>query len=194
MKVSLIKTGLAAILASAVLVACGGGGGDQYAPITSNAVTPMTATTAAVLTDNGPIAFAAIPDLGISGNATFTAGGTGPAAYTFSIAEALSGNTASGPLTFGSCIFTVTASSFPAIHPLALGKTATVNPCNLTIQTAGQGNTGSAFSALTTLLFGTSRSNAFTETVSVAPGGTQVTIQTASGPVVVTVTTLTGGM
>ena len=193
MKVSLIKTGLAAILASAVLVACGGGGGDQYAPITSNAVTPMTATTAAVLTDNGPIAFAAIPELGIPGVATFTAGGTGPAAYSFNIAEALTGNSASGVLTFGSCIFTVTASTFPAIHPLALGKTATVNPCNLTFQTAGQ-NTGSSFSALTTLLFGASRSNAFTETVSVAPGGTQVTIQTASGPVTVTVTTLTGGM
>ena len=193
MKFSLIKTGAAALLASAVLVACGGGGGDQYAPITSNAVTPMNTTTAAVLTDNGPIAFAAIPELNIPGAATFTAGGTGPSSYTFGIAESATGNSASGVLTFGSCKFTVTASSFPAIHPLALGKTAIVNPCTLDIQTAGQ-NTGAPFQALTTLLFGASRSSSFTETVSVAPGGTQVTLQTPSGPVIVTVTTLTGGL
>ena len=190
MKLSLIKTGAAALIASAVLVACGGGGGDQYAPITSNAVTPMTASSAATVTDNGPMRFSA--GIAAFGTADSTVNVTpNGSAYNFSVAEG--GNTATGVLTFGSCIFTVTASSFPASHALGLNKTVTVNPCNLTFQTAGQGNTGAPFTAQTTLLLGTSESSPFTETVSVAPGGTQLTITTPSGPVTVTVTTLTGG-
>ena len=190
MRVSFIKSAALAVLATAALVACGGGGGDQYAPITSNAVTPATATTAAALTDNGAMRFstgvAAFGTADSTLNVTANGG-----AYNFTVAEG--GNTASGNLTFGSCIFTVTASTFPAGNALANGATVTVQPCNLIFQTAGQGNTGAPFTAQTTLLLGTSESSPFTETVSVAPGGTQLTITTPSGSVTVAVTTLTGG-
>jgi hypothetical protein len=63
---------------------------------------------------------------------TFTSATATPA---FSIAA--DGFAASGPTTFGSCIFTVSTSTFPASSPLAAGKSVTINPCNLTAATSG---------------------------------------------------------
>jgi hypothetical protein len=62
------------------------------------------------------------------------------------------GKTATTGLRFGSCIFTVTMSSFTAPSPLAMGQTVTVNPCDITLNdsantaslTLGAANSGAA--------------------------------------------------
>ncbi len=109
MKVSLIKTGLTAVLASAVLVACGGGGGggDQFA---DNLVVNVNTTTAPILFDNGPMLFRnGIPGVSNTGPATLELT-PGPTAGTtaFKIIESTGDQrTIEGSLIYGSCTFKV---------------------------------------------------------------------------------------
>ncbi|MDP1892433.1 MAG: hypothetical protein Q8K55_16215 [Gemmatimonadaceae bacterium] len=74
-------------------------------------------------------------------------------------------------VTFGSCIFAVTRSSFPAGHALALGQTITVNPCNLSMNTKGAVANGQATSRSVALLLGTAASIGATVQVAVNAGG-----------------------
>ena len=80
---------------------------------------------------------AGVPELGTTASTTVTFGsptaGTEP---TFAIAAAGQGS-ASGTTAFGSCIFKVTSSTFPADHPLATGKSVTVAPCEFSFNTKG---------------------------------------------------------
>ena len=182
MKLSLIKTGAAALIASAVLVACGGGGSDQYAALTRNAEIPMTVTNAAILTDNGPMVFASgVPAFGTTTSTTVSATGTGTnggSPYNFTVADA--NNSASGVMTFGSCIFKVTASTFTT-GPLVLNAQIEVNPCQVVVQTSGQGTTGTNINAQSNWQLGTALSNPFIESVTVSPNGTQITVTTPGG-------------
>jgi hypothetical protein len=106
----------------------------------------------------------------------------------FSVASA--GQTASGVLTFGSCVFTVSASTFPPSHPLALGKQVTVNPCQASLATGGVTADGSTKSVATTLTLGTVTSTATTVQAQVSPTGS-VSLVNSTGAAVSVGTTVT---
>lgn len=74
-------------------------------------------------------------------------------------------------VSFGSCIFVVGNSTFPAGHPLANGQTVTVNPCNININTTGATANGQATSRSVALLLGAAASAGATVTVAVNAGG-----------------------
>lgn len=164
--------------AAVALVGCGGGGGEpapvQVAP---PVVTLPAAPTTVAAVEDVPFTFpAGVPDLGTTGTTTvaFTDTSTTPA---FSIASG--GNTATGTTQFGSCIFVVTASTFPAGSRLALGNTVVVNPCNINVNTAGQQATGVAATRSVALLLGSAASAGASITVAVNPGG-QLTLNGVS--------------
>lgn len=171
---------LAAVLCVA-LAGCGGGGDDEVLGVATDTVLAAnpTVTSAAV---SVPFSFAAgVPEFGTSAatSVTFTGAGATPA---FSIAS--DGNTASGTTEFGSCIFRVTRSSFPAGHALANGQTVTVHPCSLSIATTGAIANGQATSRSVALLLGAAASAGASVTVAVNPSGGL----TLNGNIVATVT------
>ena len=148
------------VLVSAALAACGGGGTSAplSASIASNNLAPVavTATTAAAVV-NEPFIFAAgVPDFGTTTPTTvaFTSTGDTPA-----FAISADGATATGVTTFGSCIFTITASSFPAGSKLAVGQSVRVNPCQLNAATSGGNANGSASNREVKFVLGTLNSN-----------------------------------
>lgn len=121
-----------------LLSACGGGG-------SSPAVQAQNDTTATINKDTGATVIpavngksltfsAGVPALGTSNATTVAISGTG-VAPTFSVAS--DGATATGDMTFGSCIFTVKVSTFPVGHPMSVGRITTVNPCSLIVATRG---------------------------------------------------------
>lgn len=159
------------VLMGAFLAIAGCGGDDDPPPAlvaASNAtVAAAPAVTAAVT--NTQFAFASgVPDLGTTAATTvaFTSTATSP---TFNITSG--GQTATGTTTFGSCIFAVTQSSFPAGSRLAQGATVVVNPCNINIQTAGLQATGVSASRSVALALGSAVSAGSSLTVQVNPGG-----------------------
>lgn len=168
--------------AAALLVACGGGGGGTTVnAVTTDVALPANATTVAAVA-NTPFTFASgVPDLGTTGTTTlaFTSTATTPA---FSIASAE--GTATGTTTFGSCIFAVTQSTFPTGHRLAQGTLVTVNPCNMSVGTAGAVANGVAQSRSIALVLGAASSSSQAVSVGVNAGG-QLTL---NGNIVGTVT------
>lgn len=175
---------------TAVVVAGCGSGGDEPAPVL---VAPATVALAAAPTtvaavEDIPFTFpSGVAELGTTGTTTvaFTDTSTTPA---FSIASG--GNTATGTTQFGSCIFVVTASTFPAGSRLALGNTVVVNPCNINVNTAGQQATGVSATRSVALLLGSAASAGASITVAVNPGG-QLTLNGVSVGTV-TLTPVTG--
>ncbi len=79
--------------------------------------------------------------------------------------------TVTATTTFGSCIFNIKASTFPAGHSLAVGQTVTVNPCSLSVRTTGAVANGQAVSRSVALLLGAAASAGATVTVAVTAGG-----------------------
>ena len=177
---NLAKFGWAAALAAAVVVAaCGGGGGDAPATVAvaaANVAAPASKSTVAALS-GATVNFPAVPALGTTGTTTLKievpVAGTGASAAlgtpTFNLSSG--GNTASGEMSFGSCIFVIRASTFPADHPLALGKTITVNPCEVDIPTAGAPATGETRAFDASLQLGNTNSQPVTVPVTLAPNG-----------------------
>lgn len=99
------------------------------------------------------------------------------------------GGSATATTTFGSCIFTITVSSFPTTHSLGVGKTITINTCTITVNTAGL-QTGTTGTVNSTITLGGTVSAPTTLTVTVAADGTvsvggttlgKVPTQTATG-------------
>src|SRR5689334_328290 len=112
------------------LTACGGGGGDDSAPLVATSdlsadVNPTNGTTAVAGVNNTGFTFAnGVPDFGTTGPTTVTlksdavvtsSGSTGPG---FTVTSG--SQSASGSLEFGSCIFNVTQSTFTS-GPLVPG-------------------------------------------------------------------------
>lgn len=171
------------ILGGATLMtACGGGGGG----------TPIVITPAPTVTSNlkananaavigavgtAPLAFAngfagvdgAGNPVSITGATTVAFNGTGPSPNA-SISNG--GFTASGPTTFGSCIFTFTISNFPSSSAFAQGKSFKVDPCTLNANTAGASANGNTFNTTGTFSFGVNSSSSFTLPVVLNPNGT----------------------
>ncbi len=171
---------LSFLLASA-LVGCGGGGGGEPAPVavvTQPTTLPASSTTTAAVAAVPFVFPAGVPDLGTTAatSITFTSTAATPA---FSIASG--GNTATGTTSFGSCIFEITDSTFPAGHRLAATtppappNRITINPCNIKVETAGVSVDAPAEERSVALLLGTAASTGAAVTVDVNPGG-QLTI------------------
>ena len=165
---------LMSFLLATALVGCGGDD-DEPAPVavvaTATTLSASPATMAAV--EGVPFTFpAGVPDFGTTGTTTvaFTDTSTTPA---FSISSG--GNTATGTTAFGSCIFRITASTFPSTHRMAAGNTITVNPCNIKVETSGMRVDAPAEQRSVALLLGSAASSGVAVTVDVNPGG-QLTI------------------
>lgn len=178
------------VLTAVVLAGCGDGGGGEPAPVlvAPPEVTIAAAPTTTAAVEDIPFTFpAGVAELGTTGTTTiaFTDTSTTPA---FSIASG--GNTATGVTTFGSCIFVITASTFPPGSKLALGQTVVVNPCNVRVNTAGQQATGVAASRSVALQLGSAVSSGASVTVQVNPGGQLVLNGQSVGTV--TLTPVTG--
>ena len=122
---------------AAILAACGS---SDNGPAVAKVAAADTTTLASASTTTGfvntPFSFpAGSIALGTTGPTTvkFTSAGAAPG---FEIANFGVG-TATGTTAFGSCIFNVASSSFPATHPLGAGKTVRVDPCTFKIKTKG---------------------------------------------------------
>lgn len=161
---SMFKTFFITAGASAVAllaVACGDNKSTspQSKVVTEDAVVTVTATTIPVIFSAPPAEFpAGVPDFGtnVATTLSFSANDTAAATPVFSVKTAT--DSASGLTTFGSCIFTVTTSTFPAQHALAVGKTVTINPCSVNIATAGT-TTGTPITTPTVeIVLGTTKS------------------------------------
>jgi hypothetical protein len=130
---------LLAAAAAALLSACGGGGGSAGNDAPAVAVADTTVGVSPTVTGAVVSAAFSFP----SGVTSF--GTTSPTTVTFNDTTPIpaftvtsGGNTAIGATTFGSCIFKIAESDFPASSSLAEGRTITVNPCNININTRGQ--------------------------------------------------------
>lgn len=174
--------------AVAALVACGGGSDPVKVVVSANTTANATAATTAAVVGQTFSFPAGVAVLGTTGPTTLAVSGTA-AAQTAAVASG--GQTASGPLTFGSCIMTITASTFPDTSPLALGKTLTVNPCSIGVQTAGLVVTGDSTTsnANVTINFGGVSSSPIVIPVTVSSSGNVVIGTTAVGTSTVTITT-----
>ena len=163
MKMRLNKMALACVVVagSALMAACGGGdsapartvAGDNLSLVAS-ASTAAAVAPAYVAVSSTPIAFPA----GFTGTVSKTdltartapagttvAFSTGTVATSPVVTVVSGGLTATGLTTFGSCTFTFDASSpFVAPSPFAPGQTLYVDPCSVTIPTAGVPSDNSA--------------------------------------------------
>jgi hypothetical protein len=164
---------LLAVAAAVVLSACGGGGGGDAPQVAAADTTVGVNSTVTGAVVSTPFSFpSGVSSFGTTGATTVTFNDTS-ATPAFAISSG--GNTASGTTTFGSCIFTITSSTFVAPSLLAAGNTITVNPCNLNINTNGQVANGEGQSRGVALVLGTAASSGTPVTVSVNAGG-QVTL------------------
>ena len=181
---------LLAVAAVALVTACGGGGSP--APVaqvakTDTALPASPTVTAAVL--NTAFAFpAGVSSFGTTATTTvaFTGTSTTPA---FSISSG--GKTATGTTTFGSCIFTITSSTFLPPSPLAVGNVVTVEPCYLDLETQGQAANSVSQTRDMSLWLGSTESTETPISVSLSPAG-QITINGQSGGTI-TLAPVTGG-
>lgn len=107
-------------------------------------------------------------------NLRLTFGGTSTAptaAMVITTSAGATTGTVTTNVTFGSCIFAVTASTFPTGSRLAVGQVITVNPCNINVNTAGQQANGVSASRSVALQLGSAVSSGASVTVQVNPGG-----------------------
>jgi hypothetical protein len=127
-------TTLAALCMAATLTACGGGGGSTAQVASANTTVAMDATNGQAVASSlagKTFNFASgVADFGTTAATTVTIG----ASNTFQVASGT--NTANGTLSFGSCHFKVTSSTF-ASGPLVNGNTVTVSSCQLLVLTKG---------------------------------------------------------
>lgn len=162
--------------ATALLVACGGGGGDgpisvangdsQVAVNGTTGPNAVQAMAQSITFPNG------VPDFGTTGSTTLAVAatplGTPPPSFTVTSG----GSTASGDLTFGSCIFTVKSSTFAAGSKLATGAKITVSNCTIVLSTNGVAATGVSTTVNAALTLNTVASNPYKVTVVINPTGT----------------------
>jgi hypothetical protein len=156
MKNSRIKWALTLSAAAVALVACGGTTSDPVLVATADASVTLNA-------QNGPTVGAAfvgtsfgfangVPAFGTSTPTTLAIGGTA-AAQTATISA---GNaTATGDMSYGSCLFVIKTSNFSGDSVLAPGKTVVVNPCEMKVTTAGQVANGGEELKRVTMFLGT---------------------------------------
>ena len=183
------------------LAACGGGS-DAPAKVatadTTFTINAANAQTAATLLTTAAKSFSfasGVPALGTTVPTTVSFAGTA-ASPTFAVSS--SAGTANGTMGFGSCILTITSSTFTS-GPMAppLPKTITISPCEVAVDTSGDAVGTPVANETATLSFGTTVSQPanLTGNVTVNDAG-QVTITQTDGSSIVIgtvpVTTPTG--
>ena len=107
-------------------------------------------------------------------NLTLTFGGTTTAPSASMVITPAAGGasaTITADVTFGSCIFKVTATTGTVPANLAVGQIITVNPCNLNVSTQGATANGVAANRAASLFLGAAASTGTLVTVSVNAGG-----------------------
>lgn len=195
MKFNKLSLACLVLSGSALLAGCGGGS-DTVAPAQiaassiSAVITPVTgAAVISSVLDKNFVFSSGVPAFGTTSPTTLTFSGTG-AAPTFAISSAE--GTASGVMTYGSCIFRITQSTFAAGQPLALGNSVTVTPCELDLVTAGLPGNGTPTSTTVTLQLGTANSTPVTVTVTISPTGVVTVGSSTLGSVTLTAATGAG--
>lgn len=181
-------TTLAVLCMSATLTACGGGGSGSTAQVASaNTTIGMDATNGQTVTSSltgKSFNFTSgVQDFGTTGATTLTLG----ASNGFQVASG--GNTASGTMSFGSCHFKVTNSTFTS-GPLVNGNTVTVSACQLMVFTKGLPADGTDHSQSIELVLDGAASQTVTVTVEVLADGRVVINSVSVGSV--TLTPVTG--
>ena len=173
MKLSKLTLASLVITSGLLLSACGGGDDGPGAQVSTSVTTAtINAATGAATVGSvagKPFTFASgVAALGTTGatSLTFQSGSATPG---FSISS--SGGTATGATRFGSCIFTVAASTYPAGHALATGNTITINPCALSIDTVGAAADGTSAARNASLVLGTTPSSPTPVAVTISPDG-----------------------
>ena len=177
---------------SALLAACGGSSDPlPVAQVATNnisaVITPVTGAAVVSSVLDKDFAFSAgIPSFGTTSPTSLKLSGTG-AAPSFAI-NSIEG-TASGAMTYGSCIFKITQSTFPAGSLLATGNSVTVLPCELDVVTAGLSSNGTPAPSTVTLQLGATNSTPVTVTVSISPTGVVTVGNSTIGTVTLTAAT-----
>ena len=184
---------VAALLSAFVLSACSSGGGDAppSSVATNDVVLGVTSTTGRSVArsiDDEVFTFSGVPALGTNATTTVSVNGDGTAPPTFTVTEAGGGN-ATGVLSFGTtpgtCIFTVTQSTFSSSAALGVGKTVEVDQCQVNIATAGTPANGTTQERNATLRLRNAVSLPLTVTVAIGSAG-QVTVNSEPSGVVAT--------
>jgi hypothetical protein len=182
---------VAALTASAFLAACGGS--DSPPPVTVASQDLTVATTASTVKSVSGSTFtfpAGVSSFGTT--ATTTLKVTAPATGTPTFNIASGGGIATGNMGFGSCIFTITASTIPS---LPVGTVVTVDPCTIGVDTGGD-PVGASGVQPVDITLGNTTSTPVSLTVAISATGA-VTIVSADGQTVpsgsVGTSTVTGG-
>jgi len=179
---------IAALLSATLLAACGGGDDETLNQATSDLSSNVTASNSAAI-QGIPFQFnSGVPDFGTTQTTTVTVTGT-TGTNTFSIASG--GNTATGNLQYGSCIFKITSSTFPVGSPLATGNTVTIAGCTMVYKIRGTPANAQGFARQAQWLLNNATSGNVTVTVSISAAGV-VTVN-ATGVGSVALTPVTGG-
>lgn len=179
-------TTLAALCMAATLTACGGGGGSTAQVASSDTAVAMNATTgqavASSVTGKAFTFSSGVPDFGTTGATTVTF----DTSNSFQVASG--GNTASGTLTFGSCHFNVTSSTFTS-GVLVQGNTITVPNCELLVATNGLPADGTEHTRSVQLKLDGATSATVTVTVTVLSTGRVLVNSITIGTVTLTAVT-----
>ena len=172
---------LLALAGSAILAGCGSSSSSTTTAASDLPAVALTPTNGAALINSVTGKTFSFPDTaGVSALGT-----TGPTSVAFSgqnFTVTQAGSNAgsySGTMSYGSCIFTVTASSLSSV---TIGQKLTVNPSSLDINTAGQG-TGSTQDRPVTLVLGTTTSIPVSVPVLVTAQGEVIVNGTTAGSV-----------
>ena len=175
MNIKSMKLVLAAS-AVAALVACGGT--DPVTVATSNVTASVSASTVTAISGKSYSFPSGVSELRTTGATAVTINQPTTGAATFAVTSP--SGSYSGVTSFGSCVFTVTVSTLATVP---VGTVLTVNPCNVTVQTAGTQvgniNVNSSF------VLGATTSSATPIPVTVSATG----VVTVNGTAIATVTT-----
>jgi len=189
--------GASLLAATTVWVACGSSAEAPPPPVkvaTTNATLPMSTTTAAAVSNTTfsfPGAAGVISPSLANADLTLSFAHTGEDLASTATVKQPDGSTGTftSSVTFGSCIFKITAVS-GSVGTLKVGDVITVNPCAINIATAGQVADGTTKSTGVTVTLGVAVSQSAPVEVSVSAGGV---ISVGGAPVgTVTTTTATG--
>ena len=188
MKISKTLQGLFLGSAVAMLAACGGG--SSSVPVagsnTSISINPATGPALLKALDGKTATFAAgVAEFGTTGPTTVSFSGSN-----FTITEVNTGKTVTGPMTFGSCIFTAAQSS---LLSFLVGRTITVNPCTIDANTAGIPASGVETIINVVFKFPSGGSSVIAIPLSIAADGTVKSGGTTLGNVTLSLTGSTAG-
>jgi hypothetical protein len=172
---------LAGVLATALMLSACGGSDNPTNTATSDTTVAVNGASVSALAAQGMTFAGGVSEFGTTADTTVAlSGGASPA---FTIGDGT--GTASGPLAFGSCIFKITASTFPAASPLGVGKTVTLHPCNLNAATAAATADGLPADRDVRLVLGTHTSSPRKLVVVISADGTVTISGTSVGSVTV---------